>query len=155
MASLEGKKAPDFRLPGSDGRIHSLADYRGRTVVLYFYPKDSTPGCTKEACAFRDLHPAFEKRRAVILGASKDGLPSHGKFVERFGLPFVLLADPGLGVMKAYGAFGEKTMYGKKVEGTIRSTVVIGPDGKVVKHWTRVAKADAHPAEVLAFLRES
>jgi peroxiredoxin Q/BCP len=149
--SLEGKKAPAFSLAGSDGKNHSLADYKGKTVVLYFYPKDDTPGCTKEACGFRDHFKEIAKH-AVVLGMSKDSVASHGKFISKYKLPFTLLSDPDAAVMKAYGAFGEKLMYGKPVQGTIRSTVVIGPDGKVVKHWTAVKKAEEHPADVLAFL---
>ncbi len=149
--SLEGKKAPNFSLAGSDGKTHSLADYKGKRVVLYFYPKDDTPGCTKEACGFRDHFNALSKH-AVVLGVSKDGVASHEKFAAKYKLPFTLLSDSDAAVMKAYGAFGEKLMYGKPVTGTIRSTVVIGPDGKVVKHWPTVKKAEAHPAEVLAFL---
>lgn len=149
--SLEGKKAPAFSLAGSDGKNHSLADYKGKTVVLYFYPKDDTPGCTKEACGFRDHFKEIAKH-AVVLGMSKDSVATHGKFISKYKLPFTLLSDPDAAVMKAYGAFGEKLMYGKPVQGTIRSTVVIGPDGKVVKHWTAVKKAEEHPADVLAFL---
>jgi len=122
--------------------------------VLYFYPKDNTPGCTKEACGFRDLEKGFAKAGAVVLGVSKDSLSSHDKFIRDFGLPFVLLSDPEAAAMKAYGAWGEKTMYGKKITGVIRSTVVIGPDGKVLAHWLPVRKAADHPAEVLAYLKD-
>ena len=151
MASLEGRKAPDFTLAGSDGKTHSLKDYRGKLVVLYFYPKDDTPGCTKEACGFRD-HFRDIARRAVILGVRKDTLASHERFIGKHKLPFVLLSDPEAKIMKAYGSFGEKLLYGKPVVGTIRSTVVIGPDGKVRKQWLPVRGAEEHPAEVLAFL---
>lgn len=151
--SLEGKIAPDFSLPGSDGRTHSLKDYKGKTVVLYFYPKDDTPGCTKEACSFRDLHAEI-KKRAVVLGVSKDGIASHGEFIAKYKLPFVLLSDESTETMKAYGAWGEKLMYGKPVTGTIRSTVVIGPDGMVIKHWTTIRQAETHPEDVLALLQE-
>jgi len=154
VAALEGKKAPRFELTGSDGKTHSLETYRGKTVVLYFYPKDNTPGCTKEACGFRDLEKGFAKAGAVVLGVSKDSLASHDKFIRDFGLPFVLLSDPEAAAMKAYGAWGEKTMYGKKITGVIRSTVVIGPDGKVLAHWLPVRKAADHPAEVLAYLKD-
>ena len=152
MAALEGRKAPRFELEGSDGKRHSLEEYHGKSVVLYFYPKDNTPGCTKEACAFRDLQKGYAKAGAVVLGVSKDGLSSHDRFIRDFGLPFVLLSDPQGAVMKAYGAWGEKTLYGKKFTGVIRSTVLIGPDGKVRKHWLPVRKAADHPAEVLAYL---
>lgn len=152
MAIKTGKQAPAFTLKGSDGKEHSLADYLGKTVVLYFYPKDNTPGCTKEACGFRDLQPKLKKLNAVVLGVSKDSLTSHDKFIGDFKLPFVLLSDPSAKVMRVYGAFGEKMQYGKTIMGTIRSTVIIGPDGKVSKHWKKVAKADEHPARVLEFL---
>ncbi|MEZ4598538.1 MAG: peroxiredoxin [Syntrophotaleaceae bacterium] len=153
MSILEGKKAVEFSLEGSDGKRHSLSDYAGKTLVLYFYPKDNTPGCTKEACSFRDLHSQFEGIDAVLLGVSRDSLSSHDKFIGRFGLPFVLLSDPDASVMQAYGAYGEKNLYGKKVMGVIRSTVVIGPDGTVFKHWPAVKKAELHPREVLEFLQ--
>jgi len=155
MANLEGKKAPAFTLEGNDGKKHSLEDYRGKTVVLYFYPKDDTPGCTKEACGFRDMGSALEKSGAVVLGVSKDSIDSHNKFAQKYKLPFVLLSDPKTEVMKKYGAFGKKMMYGKPVQGTIRSTVVIGPKGDVIKHWLTVKKAETHPDEVVAFLKEA
>ena len=151
MASLEGKKAPAFSLDGSDGKKHSLDDYKGKTVVLYFYPKDDTPGCTREACGFRDQIAAWNKAGAVVLGVSKDSVESHKKFAAKYKLPFPLLSDPKAEVMTKYGAFGRKIMYGKEVLGTIRSTVVIGPKGDVLKHWTAVRKAEAHPGEVLDY----
>src|ERR687892_2454456 len=134
MGSLEGERAPAFTLEGNDGKKHSLEDYRGKTVILYFYPKDDTPGCTKEACGFRDLGTSLKKSGAVVLGVSKDSIDSHNKFAKKFKLPFTLLSDPKMEVMKEYGAFGKKMMYGKTVEGTIRSTVVIGPNGRVLRH---------------------
>jgi peroxiredoxin Q/BCP len=154
MAGLEGKNAPDFSLQGSDGKTHTLKDYAGRTLVIYFYPKDNTPGCTKEACGFRDLYGDLQGINAALVGVSKDSLASHDKFIGKFGLPFTLLSDPDATIMQTYGAFGEKTMYGKKVQGTIRSTVIVGPDGTVVKHWPAVKKAEAHPQEVLEFLKK-
>ncbi len=154
MSVLEGKKAPPFELEGSDGKTHSLQEYAGKTVVIYFYPRDNTPGCTKEACAFRDLKPRLDGLGVVLLGVSKDSMKSHDKFVSDFGLPFILLSDPDGKMMAAYGAYGEKTMYGKKTVGVIRSTVIVGPDGKVVKHWSKVAKAEAHPGEVVDFLQK-
>ena len=154
MSNLEGANAPHFSLQGSDQKVHTLTDYIGKTVVLYFYPRDNTPGCSKEACSFRDLYPQLTELDVVLFGVSKDSLASHDKFITKFGLPFVLLSDPDTEVMQAYGAFGEKTMYGKKVMGTIRSTVVIGPDGTVLRHWPKVKKAESHPQEVLAFLQE-
>lgn len=152
MANLEGKNAPPFNLEGSDGKKHSLEEYKGKTIVLYFYPKDNTPGCTKEACGFRDLSAPLKKAGVVVLGVSKDSFESHKKFASGNKLPFTLLSDPKAEVMKKYGAFGKKMMYGKPVEGTIRSTVVIGPKGDIVKHWTTVKRAETHPAEVLEFL---
>lgn len=154
MSSLEGKNAPRFALQGSDGKVHDLMDYAGKTLVIYFYPRDNTPGCTKEACSFRDLCPQLNDLGVVLFGVSKDSLAAHDKFIAKFSLPFVLLSDPDTETMQAYGAFGEKTMYGKKVMGTIRSTVVVGPDGIVLKHWSKVAKAERHPGEVLDFLRK-
>lgn len=152
MAVEEGKQAPAFMLKGSDGKMHSLKDYAGMTVVLYFYPKDNTPGCTKEACGFRDLTAKLKKLNAVVLGVSKDSLESHDKFIGDFKLPFVLLSDPDTKVMQAYGAYGEKMHYGKLITGTIRTTTIIGPDGKVSKHWKKVPEAETHPAKVLEFL---
>ncbi|MCA9510297.1 MAG: peroxiredoxin [Myxococcota bacterium] len=149
MAIEEGKKAPAFKLTDQDGNVHKLSDYAGSDVVLYFYPRDDTPGCTKEACGFRDLYKKLEKRGVAVLGVSPDGAAAHTKFIEKYRLPFTLLSDPDKAVMTKYGAFGEKMMYGKKTMGVIRSTVWIGPDGKVVKHWARVPKADQHPAKVL------
>ena len=151
--SLEGKKTPNFSLEGSDGKHHSLNQYAGKTVVIYFYPKDNTPGCTKEACGFRDNYKELTDKDIVLLGVSKDSIVAHGKFITNHSLPFVLLSDPDTSMMQAYGAFGEKVMYGKKTTGTIRSTVIIGPDGDVNKHWTKVAKADQHPDQVLEYLR--
>lgn len=153
MSNLEGKKAPDFSLPGSDGKTHALKDYAGKKLVIYFYPKDDTPGCTKEACGFRDDHNAIKKLGAAVIGISRDDVASHQKFIGKYKLPFVLLADEDAKVMTAYGAWGEKMMYGKPVTGTIRSTVVIDETGKVIKHWAKVPKAEAHPAAVVEFLQ--
>lgn len=152
--SLEGKPAPPFTLPGSDGKTHSLADYAGKTVILYFYPRDNTPGCTKEACGFRDIHPELTTRDVVVIGVSRDPLSSHDRFIRSFQLPFLLLSDPDASVMRSYGAFGEKVMYGKKSEGVIRSTVIIAPDQTVLRHWTRVTKAESHPEDVRVWLQE-
>jgi thioredoxin-dependent peroxiredoxin len=153
--SLEGQKAPGFTLEGSDGKKHSLADYQGKTVVLYFYPKDDTPGCTKEACGFRDSIDSVKNSNAVVLGVSRDGIESHNQFISKYGLPFTLLSDPQAEVMRSYGAWGErKNAEGKTVEGAIRSTVVIGPDGKVQRHWNPVQNAEEHPNEVLQFLQK-
>ena len=153
MAIQEGKAAPAFTLTDAEGQKVSLADFAGRHVILYFYPKDDTPGCTKEACGFRDDWSAIKKRNAVVLGVSADSSASHQKFAAKYKLPFTLLSDPDRKVMTKYGAYGEKVLYGKKTVGVIRSTVWIGPDGKVRKHWARVANAEAHPAQVLAALQ--
>ena len=152
MSSLEGKKAPAFNLEGSDGAMHALKDYEGKTVVLYFYPKDDTPGCTKEACAFGELSPAWGKEDVVVLGVSPDPLTRHAKFIEKYGLPFVLLSDESKGMIEKYQAWGEKNNYGKTYMGVIRSTLVIDPSGKVLKHWEKIKNAGEHPAEVADFL---
>jgi thioredoxin-dependent peroxiredoxin len=155
MAQLhEGDPAPDFTLPSSGGGSVSLHDLRGRNVVLYFYPKDDTSGCTKEACAFRDNHSALTELGAVVLGVSPDGVQSHDKFTSKFDLNFPLLADTDHAVAEAYGAWQEKSMYGKKYMGIQRSTFLIGKDGTLRKVWPRV-KPDAHAEEVLEALRET
>ncbi len=152
MAIETGKTAPAFTLTDQRGRRVSLGDFRGRDVIVYFYPKDDTPGCTKEACGFRDAWDELRALGAVVLGISPDSQVSHERFAREYQLPFTLLSDPDRRVMSTYGAYGEKTMYGKKTMGVIRSTVWIGPDGKVKKHWPRVAKAADHPAKVLEAL---
>ncbi len=152
MSVEEGKAAPAFALSNADGRKIALKDLKGKNVILYFYPKDDTPGCTKEACGFRDLWKDIQNTGAVVLGVSPDDADSHRKFALKYKLPFDLLSDPDKKVMAKYGAWGEKMMYGKKTTGVIRSTVWIGPDGKVRKHWKRVAKAADHPAKVLQAL---
>jgi peroxiredoxin Q/BCP len=153
MPIVEGKPAPAFELAGPGGKKVALADYAGKNVILYFYPKDDTPGCTKEACGFRDAWKDIQKLGAVVLGVSADSEASHAKFAAKYKLPFPLLSDPDRKVMTKYGAYGEKTLYGKKTVGVIRSTVWIGPDGKVRKHWARVANAEDHPDRVLEALR--
>lgn len=152
MAIEEGKAPPPFTLSDADGNAVSLKQLRGRHVVVYFYPRDDTPGCTKEACGFRDHWKELQAAGAAVLGISPDDEASHRKFRDKYALPFTLLADPDRKVMTRYGAYGEKTMYGKKTMGVIRSTVLVGPDGKVVKHWRRVAKAADHPRKVLEAL---
>ena len=152
MTIAEGKAAPAFKLKNQDGAEVALKDLKGKDVVLYFYPRDDTPGCTKEACGFRDLWKDIQKTGAVVYGVSPDSGASHQKFIGKYKLPFPLLSDPDKSTMTAYGAFGEKMMYGKKTVGVIRSTVWIGPDGKVKKHWKRVAKAESHPEQVLEAL---
>jgi peroxiredoxin Q/BCP len=154
MAVEEGKAAPQFTLKDANGEKVALKDLKGKNVVVYFYPKDDTPGCTKEACGFRDLWGEIRDTGTVVLGVSPDDAASHVKFAEKYQLPFTLLSDPDRKVMEKYGAYGEKNMYGKKTMGVIRSTVLIGADGKVKKHWKKVAKADAHPAKVLEEIRK-
>jgi thioredoxin-dependent peroxiredoxin len=151
----EGRKAPDFTLEDSAGRRVSLADFKGNDVIVYFYPKDDTPGCTKEACGFRDLWKDLQKAGVAVLGVSADSPESHTKFSGKYRLPFTLLSDPERKVMTAWGAYGEKNLYGKKTTGVIRSTVWIGPDGTVRKHWKRVADAAKHPARVLEAVRSA
>ncbi len=152
MAISEGSKAPAFSLPDQNGKICSLSDFKGKYVVIYFYPKDATPGCTKEACTFRDNIAAFTSKGCVVLGVSKDDAKSHQKFIAKYELPFSLLSDETGSMLESYSAWGEKSMYGKKYMGIIRSTVLIGPDGKVVKHWANVSGAEQHPLEVLECL---
>ena len=149
-----GTKPPAFTLTDAAGRKVSLEDFAGRHVILYFYPQDDTPGCTKEACGFRDVWDELKALGAVVLGVSADDADSHERFAGKYRLPFTLLSDPDRRVLRAYGAYGEKTMYGRKVVGVIRSTIWIGPDGRVRRHWARVANAAAHPEKVLAALRE-
>lgn len=148
-----GSKAPGFTLPDGAGQSVSLADFAGRNVILYFYPRDDTPGCTKEACGFRDAWDEIRESGAVVLGVSPDDAASHARFAAKHRVPFPLLSDPEHKVMRAYGAYGQKTLYGRRIIGVIRSTVWIGPDGRVRKHWARVANAAEHPAKVLAALR--
>jgi thioredoxin-dependent peroxiredoxin len=154
MAIKEGVKPPALELPDGDGRLVSLADLAGRHVVVYFYPRDDTPGCTKEACGFRDRAARLKKAGVVVLGVSADGAASHQKFAAKYKLPFTLLSDADRSTMKAWGAYGEKLHYGKKTVGVIRSTVWIGPDGTVRKHWKKVASAADHPEQVVALIEE-
>ncbi len=147
-----GDPAPDFDLPDQDGNAHRLSEYRGRTVVLYFYPRDETPGCTAQACSFRDAHDEIIAAGAVVLGVSGDDAESHRSFRENHALPFPLLVDEGAGVARAYGAWGEKVLYGRRFMGLTRSTFVIGPDGCLLKVWKR-ARAREHGPAVLKALR--
>lgn len=153
MTIEEGKTAPAFTLEDSDGNKVALKDFRGRHVVVFFYPKDDTPGCTKEACGFRDIWSELKKHDVVLLGISPDDGASHRKFTEKYDLPFTLLSDPDRKVMSRYGAYGEKMMYGRKTTGVIRSTVWVGPDGRILKHWRKVPKAADHPRKVLEALQ--
>jgi peroxiredoxin Q/BCP len=150
----EGKKAPAFTLESSEGGKVALKDYAGKWVVLYFYPRDNTPGCTKEAEAFRDAADELEARDAVVLGVSKDSIASHEKFADKYALNFPLLSDPNGKVLEKYGAWGEKNMYGKKRMGIIRTTVLIDPKGKVRKIWPKV-RVKGHVEKVLEALDEA
>ena len=147
-----GQKAPDFSLPNEAGKMVTLTSLRGKQVVLYFYPKDDTPGCTKEACGFRDSLPPIRRAGSVVLGVSLDGQESHRKFIAKHNLPFSLLSDEDAAVSKAYGVYVQKNMYGKKYWGIERSTFVISPDG-TMKAIFRKVKVDGHVHEVLAALR--
>ncbi len=149
----EGHPAPDFELPSSDGGKLTLSDLRGKTVVLYFYPRDNTPGCTREACSFRDAHARLRRKGVVVLGVSPDSLASHDKFRHQHDLPFALLSDVDKKVAKAYGAFGEKILYGKKTHGMIRSTFVIDSEGVVRKIFSKV-KVDGHVDRVIEALAD-
>ena len=146
-----GTKAPAFTLPDQDGKMVSLKDFKGQKVVLYFYPKDNTPGCTKQACNFGELLPQFREKGAVVIGVSKDSVASHKKFQEKFGLPFTLLSDPELKVIQAYGVWQEKNMYGKKTMGVVRSTYLIDEKGIIVKAFGKV-KAAENPQQMLEVL---
>lgn len=154
MSIQEGQSAPNFTLTDSNGNTVSLDQLRGKCVVLYFYPRDDTPGCTKEACGFRDLWEDLRACNTEVIGVSPDTTHSHQKFVEEYRLPFTLLCDPDRTVMEKYGAYGEKMMYGKKTIGVIRSTVIIGPDGVILKHWKRVPRAADHPTKVLEVVQQ-
>ena len=150
MSLLEiGDRAPEFTSRDQDGEKVSLKDFRGKTVVLYFYPKDDTPGCTKEACSFRDGFAAFRRRKIEVLGVSVDDEKSHKKFAEKYSLPFRLLADLDKKIVNAYGVWGEKNMYGRKYMGTLRVTYVIDEKGRIAAVWPRV-KPEGHAEEILA-----
>lgn len=144
----EGEPAPDFAAVAQDGTKVTLAGCKGRSVILYFYPRDDTPGCTKEACAFRDYFGEFEKKGALVFGVSPDSAKSHLKFAEKFKLPFTLLADEEKKIVQSYGVWGEKSFLGRKYFGTHRVTFLIGPDGRIRKIWPKVKPAE-HAQEVL------
>lgn len=146
-----GTKAPNFTLPDKDGNMVSLSDFAGKKVVLYFYPKDNTPGCTKQACGYRDVYDEFAKQNAVVVGISKDSVKSHGNFAAKFELPFILLADPDLDAIQKYDVWQEKKLYGKVSMGVVRTSYLIGEDGTILQVLPKV-KPDTNPAEVLAFL---
>lgn len=148
-----GDKAPSFSLKDQNGKTVKLSDYKGKKVVLYFYPKDDTPGCTKEACSLRDNNKKIQVANAEVIGVSADGQASHEKFIDKYGLPFTLLSDPDHSMMEKYGAWGEKNMYGKIVQGVIRSTFIIDEEGKIA-HVFRKVKTDTHGEDVLKVLGE-
>jgi peroxiredoxin Q/BCP len=148
-----GRRAPAFSLPDQAGRPHRLKDYAGRPLIVYFYPKDDTPGCTKEACAFRDALPAFKKGKAAVLGVSVLDTASKAKFARKHKLNFPLLADPEHEVADRFGAWQKKSLYGRTYMGVTRMTYLIGPDGKVVRRWDNV-KVDGHAADVLGAVDE-
>ena len=143
-----GTHAPEFSLPDQNGDMRSLSDFRGTKVVLYFYPRDMTAGCTKQACAFGELYPQFQEKGAVVLGVSKDTVASHKKFQQKYGLPFTLLSDPELGVLQAYDVWKEKKLYGKVSMGVVRTTYLIDEQGVIVKAHGKVKAAD-NPAQML------
>ncbi len=147
----EGDAAPAFTAQTNGGQTVSLADYAGRPVILYFYPRDDTPGCTKEACAFRDAFADFTNKGAVVLGVSADSVKSHEKFIHKFKLPFTLLADEDKRIVEAYGVWGEKSFMGRRYQGIHRVTFLVGGNGRIQKIWPKV-KPEEHPAEVLAAL---
>jgi thioredoxin-dependent peroxiredoxin len=147
-----GDPAPQFMLPDQDGKTVSLDDFKGQRVLVYFYPKDDTPGCTKEACQFNDNLAAFQQAKVPVIGISADSAASHVKFRNKYGLQFPLLTDSSRQVMEQFGAYGQKMMYGKPVTGVIRSTFLVGGDGKVEKAWYSV-KADGHATQVLSLLK--
>jgi len=147
----ENDLAPDFTLPDETGQQHSLSDYKGKTVVLYFYPKDDTSGCTKEACSFRDNFSEITSKGAIVIGISKDSPKSHEKFKIKYNLPFLLLADENAKVIKLYNCWGTKNMYGKMVEGTLRKTFIIDKDGKIKKIFEKVTP-EGHAEEILKFI---
>lgn len=146
-----GTNAPDFTLPDQNGQMHSLKDYRGRKVILYFYPKDNTSGCTAQACGFAELYPQFTEKGAVVLGVSKDSVASHKKFEQNYGLPFTLLADPELAAIQAYDVWQEKNMYGRKTMGIVRTTYLIDENGVIAKAFSKV-KAKENPEQMLKLL---
>lgn len=148
-----GIKAPDFELPDEKGQMHRLSDYLGKKVILYFYPKDMTSGCTKQACSFGELYPQFTELNTVIIGISKDSSASHRRFIEKYQLPFVLLADEEKKVLELYEVWKEKTMYGKKTMGVVRSTYLIDEQGIIVRTLEKVKAAD-NPAEMLDIIKK-
>ncbi len=149
-----GTKAPEFTLPDQNGEMRSLADYKGHKVILYFYPKDNTPGCTKQACGFGELYPQFQEKGAVVIGVSKDSVASHKKFEEKYGLPFTLLSDTEKEVILAYDVWKEKKLYGKASMGVVRTTYLIDEDGVIIKAFDKV-KASDNPTQMLEELENT
>ena len=149
----DGMQAPEFKMPDQNGKEHRLGDYLGQWVILYFYPKDMTPGCTTEACSFRDAFPSFNQVNAVIFGVSKDSVKRHAKFAEKYDLPFVLLSDESGEVCEKYDVWKQKSLYGKSYLGIVRSTYLIDPQGKIVKTYPKV-KVKEHAAEIWKDLAE-
>ena len=147
----EGTKAPDFSLPDQNGKIHSLSEYKGQRVILYFYPKDNTSGCTKQACGFAERYPQFREKGAIILGINRDTVASHKKFEEKYGLPFTLLSDTSLDVLKMYDVWKEKNNYGKVTMGIVRTTYLIDENGVIVRAMDKV-KAAENPQEMLELI---
>ena len=143
-----GTKAPDFKLPDQNGDMHTLKEFKGKKIVLYFYPKDNTSGCTKQACGFAELYPHFTDKGAVVIGISKDSVSSHKKFEKKYGLPFILLSDTELQAIKAYDVWQEKNMYGKKTMGIVRTTYLINEKGIIEIAWVKVNAAD-NPQQML------
>ena len=148
-----GMKAPDFELNDQNGNLVRLSDFAGKKVVLYFYPRDNTPGCTPQACAFASAYDAFRQKDIVVIGVSKDSVASHVKFAQKYDLPFILLADPDLQALQAYGVWQEKKLYGKVSMGVVRSTFIIGKDGMIEKVMPKV-KPDTNAADILAYLNK-
>lgn len=146
-----GTKAPGFSLPDQNGKLRTLEEFKGKKVILYFYPKDNTPGCTKQACGFGELYPQFQEKEAVVVGVSKDTVASHKKFEEKYGLPFVLLSDTELSAIQAYDVWKEKNMYGKKTMGVVRTTYLIDEEGVIAKAFGKV-KAAENPQQMLGEL---
>lgn len=153
MAKLKiGDKAPVFKLPDQNGDVHSLAEYKGKWVLLYFYPKDDTPGCTKEACLIRDNFPDFKKLKVVVFGISTDSVKSHKKFADKYNLPFVILADENKDIVKKYGVWGKKKFMGREYMGTFRTSFLIDPSGKIARIFEKV-NPETHAGEVLTELK--
>ena len=149
-----GTKAPDFELPDQNGEVHKLSDYLGKKIILYFYPKDNTPGCTRQACAFAAANAELEEAGVVVIGISKDSVASHQKFVQKQNLPFILLSDPEIQTIEAYGVWQEKKLYGKVSMGVVRTTYLIDEQGMIEKVMPKV-KPDTNAAEILEYLKQS